>query len=318
MAFTTIFVVIPFAYLASILWSFLIYKKIKNKINPEKLIYKILFEFFKVILIVFFTLMFTFIGMLFIGIVGLPVLFVIIIIGIIFFVRYLLKNRKKPDIKTYLGFGYNLVLIFLIVMIPIYIGIFVVSGIEDITQNNFIVVDPDYVEENLININIRIRNSGKPEEIVTRKFPYTKHVKKIYPDLFNLQIAYHFNNYNISKIKINKYFFIINGKEYNIYDKDFDIFGSVYYKDIDSNRSSDTELTQEEIESYKKTKEMLLIRSKNEVISGIICNFRDLEINAEKIDKIIFEYDIDLIMEDGEIHNINKRNELYKEEKAVY
>jgi hypothetical protein len=318
MAFTTIFLVIPFAYFASILWSFLIYKKIKNKINPAKLIYKILFEFFKVILIVFFTFLFTLIGMLVIGIVGLPILFVIIIIGIIFTVRYLLKNRKKPDVKTYLGLGYNLVLIILIVLIPIYIGIFVVSGIEDITQNNFIVANPDYVEEDLININLRIRNSGKPEEIVTRKFPYTRHVQKIYPDLFNLQIAYHFHSYNISKIKINKYLFIINDKEYNIYEKDFDIFGSVYYKDIDSNRSSDTELSQEEIESYKKTKEMLLIRSKNEVISGIICNYGDLEINADNTDKIIFEYDIDLIMEDGEIHNINKRNELYKEGKPAY
>jgi hypothetical protein len=97
MAVTTIFILVPFALVASVIYSYLfvkkygLYGKIKNVI-----IKKLLTIITYIIIIIVFTIILSIIGMwLFLGIVGLPCLIILDIIGIrrIIKLKSILKNN---------------------------------------------------------------------------------------------------------------------------------------------------------------------------------------------------------------------------------
>jgi L-asparagine transporter-like permease len=96
MAITTIFVLTPLALIASIIYSYLFFSKygLYNKIK-NKMIRIILKTITYVIVIIFFTILLTTLGMaLLIGIIGLPVLFILDIIGIILLIKKKITSRK--------------------------------------------------------------------------------------------------------------------------------------------------------------------------------------------------------------------------------
>jgi hypothetical protein len=97
MAFTTIFILAPFAFFASSIYSYLLFSKIGlyNKIkNTIIKIILLIITYFIVILL--FTIILTIIGMvLFIGIIGLPVLLILDIIGVVLLIKKIIKSIKN-------------------------------------------------------------------------------------------------------------------------------------------------------------------------------------------------------------------------------
>jgi hypothetical protein len=94
MAFTTIFILAPLALIASTVYSYLffsrhgLYNRIKNRII--KIILKIITYG---LIIIFLTIFLSLLGMaLLVGIIGLPVLFILDIIGIVLLIK---KNKNK-------------------------------------------------------------------------------------------------------------------------------------------------------------------------------------------------------------------------------
>jgi len=105
MAFTTIFILAPLALIASAIYSYLFFSKYKifNKIK-NKIIRIFLKTFIYIIVILFFTCILTFIGMLLVvGIIGMPVLIILDIIGIILLIKKIItkiinmNKLKKMD-----------------------------------------------------------------------------------------------------------------------------------------------------------------------------------------------------------------------------
>ncbi|MDR2922059.1 MAG: hypothetical protein LBU85_01810 [Treponema sp.] len=104
MVVTTIFLLAPFALFASIIYSFLYLDKSKiENLIKNKIINRLLFIITYIIIIILFTVFLSILGMsLLVGIIGLPVLIIIDIIGIILFFRKILIRKKNKDIKEYL------------------------------------------------------------------------------------------------------------------------------------------------------------------------------------------------------------------------
>jgi len=100
MAFTTIFILAPLALIASVIYSYLFFSKYKIFERIKNKVIKILLKIFTyIIVIVFFTIILTFIGMmLVVGIIGMPVLIILDIIGIILLIIKIVRkiiNRNK-------------------------------------------------------------------------------------------------------------------------------------------------------------------------------------------------------------------------------
>jgi len=103
MAVTTIFILAPFALIASVIYSYLFFSKYKifDKIK-NKIIRIILKIFTYKIVIVFLTYILTLIGMMLaVGIIGMPVLFILDIIGIILLIKKIItRNKLKKMVNT--------------------------------------------------------------------------------------------------------------------------------------------------------------------------------------------------------------------------
>jgi len=96
MAFTTIFILAPLALIASLIYSYLFFSKYKIfKIIKNKIIRILLKIFIYIIVILIFTSILTFIGMmLLVGIIGMPVLIILDIIGIILLIIKIINRNK--------------------------------------------------------------------------------------------------------------------------------------------------------------------------------------------------------------------------------
>ena len=103
MAGTTIFLLAPLALIASIIYSYLFFSKYKLYDSVKNKILKIVLKIFTyVIVIIFITIILSIFGMtLLVGIIGLPVLFILDIIGIILLIKKIIisgRLNKKQDV----------------------------------------------------------------------------------------------------------------------------------------------------------------------------------------------------------------------------
>ena len=101
MAFTTIFILAPFALIASAIYSYLIFSEIGLYSKIENKLIKVLLNIITyTFVIVIFTIILSIIGMmLFIGIIGLPVLFILDIVGIILLIKKIIISRKRKKMN---------------------------------------------------------------------------------------------------------------------------------------------------------------------------------------------------------------------------
>lgn len=307
MAALTIFFVIPLAFLASILWTFLIIKRIKSKYKFRNII---LLEFIKIFLIIGLTFIFCLVGMILIGIIGIPILLVIIVIGIIKVIKYSIAYKTTLTRKIIIKIIYNVFLVLIIFAIPVYILFAVEIGFTNITRNEFKPFSSENEIKDVVDIHLKLTNYGTPEITETHRFPYTKYIDKNYPDAFKFQISYFFRSHDIMKIKINKLDLITNSITNDLLESDFDIRESIYYIDNNSSSSSSkSKLNKEETDSLINMNELYLQRSENEIIDSLICSYPVINIESAKC---IIEYEIILIKENGEEIYVKNEHEFIK------
>ena len=95
MSLTTIFFLAPLALIASAIYSYLFFSKYKLYNRIKNKIVKILLEIFTyVIVIIFFTIILTILGMiLIVGIIGIPVLLILDIMGIVLLIKKIIASK---------------------------------------------------------------------------------------------------------------------------------------------------------------------------------------------------------------------------------
>jgi hypothetical protein len=97
--FLTVFLMIPFALFASVIFSILYLdkSKIQNKIK-NKILNKLLFILTYILIIIFFTIGLSIFGVsLMVGLLGLPVLIILDIVGIILLIRKIYIKKKSAS-----------------------------------------------------------------------------------------------------------------------------------------------------------------------------------------------------------------------------
>ncbi|MBN2436393.1 MAG: hypothetical protein JXK07_14110 [Spirochaetes bacterium] len=107
----TLFLVFPFAYMASVIWSFLSVKKIRTVYVPTTKSQLITLEIMKIGMLFTNTVLFAILGMLMAGIIGLPLLLLAIIAGMIFSIRHYRLKRQAPTKESRRKLLYNLCLV---------------------------------------------------------------------------------------------------------------------------------------------------------------------------------------------------------------
>jgi hypothetical protein len=96
MAFTTIFILAPLALIASAIYSYLFFSRYKIFDRIKNKIIRTLLKIFSYkIVIIFLTYILTLIGMMLaVGIIGMPVLIILDIIGIILLIKKIITGNK--------------------------------------------------------------------------------------------------------------------------------------------------------------------------------------------------------------------------------
>ena len=105
MAVTTLFILIPLALIASAIYSYLIFSKIGLYNGIKNKVVRVLLKIITyIVVIVFFTLLLSIIGMLLLlGLIGIPALFVLDIVGIILLIKKIvisIKRKKENNLNN--------------------------------------------------------------------------------------------------------------------------------------------------------------------------------------------------------------------------